>query len=154
MLNQNQWDPRWVCESIKYKVWEFIHPSKYDGDITSLNYSTSEPLIEALRASAGKPKANPKGCMSVIILSMLWFRSQGNVVQSFKTSFLQAYRFRKLFIPCAVSHVSISNALGDLGASISLMPCSICKPLQVGELKPNTISTQLANRSIKYLEGC
>jgi len=48
-------------------------------------------------------------------------------------------------IPCAVGDVSISKTLCDLGASVSLMPYFICKRLQVGELKPTTISIQLAD---------
>lgn len=43
-------------------------------------------------------------------------------------------------IPCAVGDVSISRALCDLEASVHLMPYSICKRLQVGKLKPTTIS--------------
>ena len=43
-------------------------------------------------------------------------------------------------IPCSVGDVAISRALCDLGASVSLMPYSICQKLQVGELKPTTIS--------------
>ena len=52
-------------------------------------------------------------------------------------------------IPCAVGDITISRALYDLGVSVSLMPRSICKRLQVGELKPTTISIQLADRSVK-----
>jgi len=36
---------------------------------------------------------------------------------------------------------------------MSLMPYFICKKLQVGELKPTTISLQLADRSVKYPLG-
>jgi len=39
-------------------------------------------------------------------------------------------------IPCSVGDVTISRALCDLGASMSLMPYSIYKKLQVGDLKP------------------
>ncbi|KAJ9185121.1 hypothetical protein P3X46_004785 [Hevea brasiliensis] len=46
-----------------------------------------------------------------------------------------------------------NKALCDLGASVSLMPLSICKKLEIGELKPIIISLQLADRSIKYLVG-
>ena len=56
-------------------------------------------------------------------------------------------------IPCAVGDVSISRALCDLGASVSHMPYSICKRLQVGELKPTSISIQLTDRSVKYPIG-
>ncbi|XP_057997671.1 uncharacterized protein LOC131176625 [Hevea brasiliensis] len=56
-------------------------------------------------------------------------------------------------IPCLIDNMNIDKALCDLGASVSLMPLSICKKLDVGELKPTTISLQLANRSVKYLVG-
>ncbi|XP_058008220.1 uncharacterized protein LOC131182883 [Hevea brasiliensis] len=57
------------------------------------------------------------------------------------------------FIPCLISNMNIDKALCDLGASVSLMPLSICQKLDVGELKPITISLQLANRSVKYPIG-
>ncbi|XP_021648954.2 uncharacterized protein LOC110641518 [Hevea brasiliensis] len=56
-------------------------------------------------------------------------------------------------IPYLICNMNIDKALCDLGASVSLMPLSICKKLDVGELKPTTISLQLANRSVKYLVG-
>ncbi|KAJ9162814.1 hypothetical protein P3X46_022558 [Hevea brasiliensis] len=56
-------------------------------------------------------------------------------------------------IPCHVGETSIERALCDLGASVSLMPLSICEKLKVGDLKPTTISLQLADRSIKYPVG-
>ncbi|XP_057994355.1 uncharacterized protein LOC131174618 [Hevea brasiliensis] len=49
--------------------------------------------------------------------------------------------------------MKIDKALNDLGVSFSLMPLSICQKLEVGELKPITISLQLADRSIKYSVG-
>ncbi|XP_058003988.1 uncharacterized protein LOC110659532 [Hevea brasiliensis] len=56
-------------------------------------------------------------------------------------------------ISCHIGETSIERALCDLGASVSLMPLSICEKLKVGDLKPTTISLQLADRSIKYLVG-
>ncbi|XP_057996533.1 uncharacterized protein LOC131175871 [Hevea brasiliensis] len=56
-------------------------------------------------------------------------------------------------IPCHIGDTSIEKALCDLGASVSLMPLSICEKLTVGDLKPTTISLQLADRSIKYTVG-
>ncbi|XP_058006783.1 uncharacterized protein LOC131182149 [Hevea brasiliensis] len=53
-------------------------------------------------------------------------------------------------IPCHIGDTSIDKALCDLGVSVSLMPLSICEKLKVGELKPTTVSLQLADRSIKY----
>ncbi|XP_057996606.1 uncharacterized protein LOC131175924 [Hevea brasiliensis] len=54
-------------------------------------------------------------------------------------------------IPCHIGETSIEKALCDLGASVSLIPLSICEKLKVGDLKPTTIYLQLADRSIKYL---
>ncbi|XP_020243263.1 uncharacterized protein LOC109821488 [Asparagus officinalis] len=52
-------------------------------------------------------------------------------------------------IPCTIGDMSINRALCDLGASVSLMPLSIFNKLQIGDLKPTTISLQLADRSVK-----
>ncbi|KAJ9178713.1 hypothetical protein P3X46_010573 [Hevea brasiliensis] len=48
-------------------------------------------------------------------------------------------------IPCPIGNKKIDKALCDLGASISLMLLSICKKLEIGELKPTTISLQFAD---------
>ncbi|XP_020263045.1 uncharacterized protein LOC109839026 [Asparagus officinalis] len=56
-------------------------------------------------------------------------------------------------IPCTIGDMSINRALCDLGASVSLMPLSICNKLQMGDLKPTTISLQLADRSVKHPVG-
>ena len=61
------------------------------------------------------------------------------------------------FIPCSARDMTISRALCDLRASVSLKPYSIYKKIQVGDLKPTTISLKLTDKSIKYpfsiLEG-
>ncbi|XP_057985280.1 uncharacterized protein LOC131170229 [Hevea brasiliensis] len=49
--------------------------------------------------------------------------------------------------------MNIDKALCDLGASVSLMSLSICQMLNVGELKPTTISLQLADWFVKYPIG-
>ncbi|XP_020271670.1 uncharacterized protein LOC109846842 [Asparagus officinalis] len=51
-------------------------------------------------------------------------------------------------LPFPQSDMSINRALCDLGASVSRMPLSICNKLQMGDLKPTTISLQLADRSV------
>ncbi|CAA0828832.1 Unknown protein, partial [Striga hermonthica] len=56
-------------------------------------------------------------------------------------------------IPCTIGNISINNALCDLGASINLMPLSIFKKLGLGEVKPSTVTLQLADRSITYPKG-
>ncbi|XP_074298404.1 uncharacterized protein LOC141629277 [Silene latifolia] len=56
-------------------------------------------------------------------------------------------------IPCSIQGVKITRALCDLGASVSLMPLSLFKKLQLEDLKPSRISLQLADRSVKYPLG-
>ncbi|XP_057248258.1 uncharacterized protein LOC130590231 [Beta vulgaris subsp. vulgaris] len=56
-------------------------------------------------------------------------------------------------IPVKLGNIAIKNALCDLGASVSLMPLSICKQLNMGELKPTRISLQLADRTVKFPLG-
>ena len=45
------------------------------------------------------------------------------------------------------------NALCDLGASVSLLPLSICKKLDFGELRPVKMLLYMADRSIAYPTG-
>ncbi|XP_075507493.1 uncharacterized protein LOC142544319 [Primulina tabacum] len=56
-------------------------------------------------------------------------------------------------IPCTIGNSNFNKALCDLGASINLMPYSCFEKLGIGEVKPTTISLQLADRSIKYPRG-
>ena len=56
-------------------------------------------------------------------------------------------------IPCTIGKSYFDRALCDLGASINLMPLSVFKKFGLGEVKPTTISLQLADRSIKYPRG-
>ncbi|XP_050877115.1 uncharacterized protein LOC127080869 [Lathyrus oleraceus] len=56
-------------------------------------------------------------------------------------------------IPCAIGKFIIDKAMCDLGASVSLMPLSTCKKLNLGELRPTKMSLQLADHSIKFLIG-
>ncbi|XP_056688773.1 uncharacterized protein [Spinacia oleracea] len=56
-------------------------------------------------------------------------------------------------IPVKLGDIEIKKALCDLGASVSLMPLSTCKKLNMGELKPTRISLQLADRTVKFPLG-
>ncbi|XP_073041779.1 uncharacterized protein [Primulina eburnea] len=56
-------------------------------------------------------------------------------------------------IPCTIGNSNFNKVLCDLGASINLMPYSCFEKLGIGEVKPITISLQLADRSIKYPRG-
>jgi len=49
--------------------------------------------------------------------------------------------------------VPIDRALCDLGLTMSLMPLSMCKKLELGETRTTTISLQLADHSVKYSMG-
>ncbi|XP_063941166.1 uncharacterized protein LOC135149396 [Daucus carota subsp. sativus] len=56
-------------------------------------------------------------------------------------------------LPCTIGKMENIKALCDLGASVSLMPYTICKRLGLGELKKTRISLQLADRTIKHPLG-
>ena len=56
-------------------------------------------------------------------------------------------------IPCTIGTSLCERALCDLGASINLMPYSVYKKLGLEEVKPTTVSLQLADRSIKHPRG-
>ena len=51
-------------------------------------------------------------------------------------------------IPCSIGEVAVGKALIDLGASINLMPLSMCQRLGEIEIMPTCITLQLVDRSI------
>ncbi len=56
-------------------------------------------------------------------------------------------------ISCVVGDHSIDRALLDLGASVNLLPYSVYEKFGLGELKPTSVSLQLADRSVKIPRG-
>src|SRR3954471_11727582 len=56
-------------------------------------------------------------------------------------------------IPCTISNIKFSNALCNLGASINILPYSLFKKLNIGEVKPMKMTLQLANHSIIHPRG-
>ncbi len=56
-------------------------------------------------------------------------------------------------IPCGLGSLTVDRALCDVGSSVSLMPYSLYERLNLGELRPTTMSLQMADRSIKYPKG-
>ncbi|XP_057548205.1 uncharacterized protein LOC130826652 [Amaranthus tricolor] len=56
-------------------------------------------------------------------------------------------------IPCHIGTLFIDKALCDLGASVSVMPFSVCSKLKMGDLKVTNITLQMADRSVKYPLG-
>ena len=53
-------------------------------------------------------------------------------------------------ILCTIGDSTFDKALCDLGASINLMPLSVFRKLGLGEVKPTTISLQMADRSLTF----
>ncbi|RDY08531.1 hypothetical protein CR513_07224, partial [Mucuna pruriens] len=51
-------------------------------------------------------------------------------------------------VPCTIGDCTFANAILDLGASINVMPTSIYKSLNCGDLEPTGMTIQLANRSV------
>ncbi|XP_058213682.1 uncharacterized protein LOC131325434 [Rhododendron vialii] len=56
-------------------------------------------------------------------------------------------------ISCVIGNHSIERALLDLGASVNLLPYSVYEQFGLGELKPTSVTLQLADRSIKVPRG-
>jgi hypothetical protein len=56
-------------------------------------------------------------------------------------------------IACMIGVSQIYRALLDLGASVNLLPYSMYLQLGLGELKPATVTLQLADRSMKRPRG-
>ena len=56
-------------------------------------------------------------------------------------------------IPCTIGNYEFGRALCDLEASINLMPLSMVKRLDLGELALTTMTLQMAERSMAQLEG-
>ena len=60
---------------------------------------------------------------------------------------------RSFIVPCTIGGVVNEKALADLGASFKLMPYKIFEKLVLGELKPMTMTLQIADRSIRHPRG-
>ncbi|CAM8925383.1 unnamed protein product [Rhodiola kirilowii] len=56
-------------------------------------------------------------------------------------------------ISCFINDIKIERAMCDLGASISLMPYSLCKKLNMGEPKLTSMILRLADRSSRFPKG-
>ncbi|RDY13322.1 hypothetical protein CR513_01792, partial [Mucuna pruriens] len=69
------------------------------------------------------------------------------IVESHKT--LPKCRDPRIFsIRCTIGECTFVDAMLDLGASINVMPTSIYKSLNFGDLEPTGMTIQLSNRSI------
>ncbi|GJY14866.1 reverse transcriptase domain-containing protein [Tanacetum coccineum] len=59
----------------------------------------------------------------------------------------------KFLIPCALQELDRTSALADSGASINLLPHSICKQLGLGGFTPTRMTLELANHSVTHPMG-
>ncbi|XP_006579193.1 uncharacterized protein [Glycine max] len=55
---------------------------------------------------------------------------------------------RSVTIPCSIGEIDVGKALIDFGASINLMPLSMCRRLGELEIMPTCMTLQLADHSI------
>ena len=53
-----------------------------------------------------------------------------------------------VIIPCSIGVMSVGKALMDLGASINLMPLSMCRRIGELEIMPTKMTLQLADHSV------
>ncbi|RDX92663.1 hypothetical protein CR513_25171, partial [Mucuna pruriens] len=51
-------------------------------------------------------------------------------------------------LPCTIGDYTFANDMLDLGALVNVMPSSIYKSLNFGDLEPTRMIIQLANRSV------
>src|SRR5436190_14671951 len=56
-------------------------------------------------------------------------------------------------IPCTIGNIKFNNALCDLGASVNILPYSLFKKLNIGEVKPTQMTLQLADCSVIHPRG-
>ncbi|GKD02122.1 transposon ty3-I gag-pol polyprotein [Tanacetum coccineum] len=56
-------------------------------------------------------------------------------------------------LPCLIGNSKIRSALADLGASINVMPFSMFKQLQIGNLQPTNMMVEMADMTKKAPKG-
>ncbi|GJV82195.1 retrovirus-related pol polyprotein from transposon TNT 1-94 [Tanacetum coccineum] len=60
---------------------------------------------------------------------------------------------RSFILPCIIVNTTVSNALADLGVSISVMPFSMFKRFGLGTPKPINIVIEMADKSMQSPKG-
>ncbi|RDY01346.1 hypothetical protein CR513_15344, partial [Mucuna pruriens] len=72
-----------------------------------------------------------------------------NLTASTRQALPKKCRDPRIFsVPCTIGDCTFADAMLDLGASINVMPTSIYKSLNCGDLEPTRMTIQLANRSV------
>ncbi|GKG15655.1 reverse transcriptase domain-containing protein, partial [Tanacetum coccineum] len=60
---------------------------------------------------------------------------------------------KSFILPCVIGNTTVSNALADLGARISVMPFSTLKRLGLGNPKPINMMIEIADKSMQSPKG-
>ncbi|XP_071714573.1 uncharacterized protein [Rutidosis leptorrhynchoides] len=60
---------------------------------------------------------------------------------------------RRFTFPCSIYQSGTIHSLANLGASINLMPYSLLKRLELGDLTPTKVTIQLVDHKIRYPKG-
>ncbi|GJW39513.1 reverse transcriptase domain-containing protein [Tanacetum coccineum] len=60
---------------------------------------------------------------------------------------------KSFILPCIIGNMTVSNAIADLGASISVMPFSLFKGLGLGKPKPVRMLIEMADKSMQSPKG-
>ena len=56
-------------------------------------------------------------------------------------------------LPCSIGRLFVKNDVADLGASISIMPFSMYKRLDLGPIKPVSMTIEMADRTVSIPKG-
>lgn len=89
-----------------------------------------------------------ESCKSMKVLSL-----PKSVVSYSRKATLENKRSQEFHNPCVIDVTHVNRALCDLDASLNLMSFSIYKGNELGEMKPTTITPQLADSSFIYPRG-
>ncbi|RDX61444.1 hypothetical protein CR513_60324, partial [Mucuna pruriens] len=72
-----------------------------------------------------------------------------DLIASTRQALPKKYRDPRIFsVPCTIGDCTFADAMLDLGASINVIPTSIFKSLNCGDLELTRMTIQLANRSV------
>ncbi|RDX93698.1 Retrovirus-related Pol polyprotein, partial [Mucuna pruriens] len=121
------------------------------------------PLLDAIKQIPKYAKFLKELCVHKR-RKMKWSREIGGVVlaltkseeSTIRTSQVLSKKCRDLRIfsvPCTIGECIFVDAMLDLGASINVMPASIYRSLNFGDLEPTGMTIQLVNRSIVQTLG-
>ncbi|XP_061337523.1 uncharacterized protein LOC133284488 [Gastrolobium bilobum] len=125
-------------------------PKKVDEPTPELEHEKEEPARQDKEEAKEKAVEAPKKLMDYSRFEKPPYPMKLKQQKKFPPKLQDPGSFN---IPIAVGNTNVGRALCDLGASINLMPLSICKSLGITELKPTMVFLQLADRSLRRPNG-